>query len=69
MPRHAAGLNALYNEYKYMFWRTGRRVGQCVHAQVYDDPSEDDILLFEAPSPDIASHIVSVHNADLEVQE
>lgn len=63
MPgRHAAGLDGTYREFEPMRWRTGRRVGQCVHAQVNADPSEDDVLLFECPSPSIAQLVVREHN-------
>lgn len=63
--RHAAGIDAMYQEYETMKWRTGRRVGQCVHAQVHEDPSEDDVLLFECPSPRIAKLVVKRHNGVL----
>lgn len=62
MSRHAAGVNAMYQEYEAMIWRTGRRVGQCVHAQVLDIPSEEDVLLFECPSLRIAKLVVDNHN-------
>jgi len=62
--RHAEGLDELYAPYEDMFWRTGRRVGQCVHALTHpsNEPSEDDVLLFECPSPAIANLVVKVHN-------
>jgi hypothetical protein len=60
--RHVDGINELYEPYEKMKWRTGRRVGQCVHAQVREMPSEEDVLLFEAPSPRIALLIVAQHN-------
>lgn len=60
--RHASDINDVYKEYEDLFWRTGRRVGQCVHAQVHSEPSDDDVLLFECPSPDIAALVVKVHN-------
>lgn len=65
--RHVEGLDELYEPYEGMTWRPGRRVGQCVHAQINEGPSEDDILLFEAPSPRIARMIVEQHNGSLGV--
>lgn len=59
----------MYQEYEGMYWRTGRRVGQCVHAQVNKEPSEDDVLLFECPSPRLALLVVKTHNFWLESKE
>lgn len=65
MARYAAGINAMYSGYENMLWRVGRRVGQCVHAQVRAAPSEEDVLLFACPSPSLASLVVREHNAAL----
>lgn len=46
-------------------WRTGRRVGRCIHAMVGPDPSESDVLIGVFDSPELSERIVALHNQAL----
>jgi hypothetical protein len=44
-------------------WRTGRRVGRTVYAQIGPDPSGDDVLIGVLDHPRLAADAVDTHNA------
>jgi hypothetical protein len=46
-------------------WRTGRRVGRCIHMMVGAEPSEEDVLIAVTDDPALSRHIVELHNSAL----
>lgn len=46
-------------------WRTGRKVGRTIYAQVGEEPSDDDALIGMVDTPEIARRLVDDHNAML----
>ena len=47
-------------------WRTGRRVGRTIYAQIGDQPSDDDPLIGMMDSIGLAIATVRAHNAEHE---
>lgn len=45
-----------------MAWRTGRKVGRTVYAQLGPEPSDDDPLIGCMDTPEIAADAVDAHN-------
>jgi hypothetical protein len=43
-------------------WRQGRRVGRCIHMMVGVEASENDVLIGVFDTPELAAHIVALHN-------
>jgi hypothetical protein len=46
-------------------WRTGRKVGRTIYAQVGAIPSDDDQLIGVMDTPELATETVRAHNACL----
>lgn len=44
-------------------WRTGRKVGRTIYAQVRIEPSDGDVLIGMMDSRELASEAVEAHNA------
>jgi len=49
-----------------MQWRVGRKLGRTIYAQLYPEPSDDDVLIGMFDSPRLAAECVRSHNAVLE---
>lgn len=47
-------------------WRTGRKVGRTIYAQLGKSPSDDDPLIGLMDTPALAASAVETHNASLE---
>lgn len=44
-------------------WRTGRKVGRTIYAQVHgEEASEDDVLIGMMDTSDLANEVVEAHN-------
>jgi hypothetical protein len=43
-------------------WRTGRKVGRTVYAQLGPEPSDDDPLIGLMDTPEMAARVVQDHN-------
>jgi hypothetical protein len=48
-------------------WRTGRRVGRNIYAQVGDDPSDDDVIIGQMDTAELAQGAVDSHNVAYDV--
>lgn len=46
-------------------WRTGRKVGRTIYAQMGPEPSDDDPLIGVMDTPDLARLVVRAVNATL----
>lgn len=44
-------------------WRTGRRVGRTLYAQIGPDPSDGDVLIGVLDYPRLAAEVADTHNA------
>lgn len=49
-----------------MHWRTGRKVGRTIYAQVDAEPSDNDVLIGVMDEAELASEVVATHNAVLD---
>jgi hypothetical protein len=47
-------------------WRTGRKVGRTIYAQIGSKPSDDDVLIGTMDLPRLAEEVVTAHNAILQ---
>jgi hypothetical protein len=47
-------------------WRTGRKVGRTLYAQIGNVPSDDDVLIGVMDTPELADEAAKAHNATLE---
>lgn len=43
-------------------WRTGRKVGRTIYAQLGPEPSDDDVLIGMMDTPELAAEAVGCHN-------
>lgn len=46
-------------------WRTGRKVGRTIYAQVGEQPSDEDVLIGVMDTPRLAEEAANAHNAAL----
>lgn len=46
-------------------WRTGRKLGRTLYAQVGEQPGYDDVLLGLLETPEIATYVATLHNGTL----
>ena len=46
-------------------WRTGRKVGRTIYAQLGDKPSDDDLLIGTLDTKELAKEAVRAHNVTL----
>ena len=46
-------------------WRTGRRVGRTIYAQVGNEVSSRDVLIGMLDTPELAAEVCAAHNARL----
>jgi hypothetical protein len=44
-------------------WRTGRKAGRTIYAQLGADPDDEDILIGVMDTPNLAREVVTEHNA------
>lgn len=44
------------------YWRTGRKLGRTIYAQLDQDPSDYDMFIGIMDSPELAQHVVDAHN-------
>lgn len=49
----------------WLVWRTGRKVGRTIYAQLGELPSDDDRLIGVMDTPVMASEVVNAHNEAL----
>jgi hypothetical protein len=49
-------------------WRTGRKVGRTIYAQLGAEPSDEDPLIGVMDTPQLASAAVAEHNAARKVR-
>ena len=49
-------------DYTKIKWRTGRKVGRTIYAQVGDAPADNDPLIGVMDSPELAQAAVEAHN-------
>jgi hypothetical protein len=54
------------HSYKWLPWRTGRKVGRTIYAQVTDEPSDDDVLIGVMDTSVLAHEAVMCHNLTLD---
>jgi len=47
------------------WWRTGRKVGRTIYAQLGDEPSDDDLLIGVMDTKRLAEEACRAHNAAL----
>lgn len=47
-------------------WRTGRKVGRTIYAQIGSDPSDGDVLIGVMDTAALAAAAVRAHNHDIE---
>ena len=43
-------------------WRTGRKVGRTIYAQLGPEPSDDDVLIGMMDTPELAAEACAAHN-------
>lgn len=55
-------------ELRALKWRTGRKVGRTVYAQLGHEPSDGDILIGMMGTPLLAAAVAATHNYWLVVQ-
>lgn len=51
-----------------MPWRTGRKVGRTIYAQIGDAPADHDPLIGVMDTRELADHAVRAHNVILRLQ-
>ena len=54
---------ASVHDYPNVTWRTGRKVGRTVYAQLNPQPSDEDILIGVFDTRELATSAVEAHNA------
>ena len=47
---------------QWLRWRTGRKVGRTIYAQIGEFPSDDDVLIGVMDTPVLADDAVRAHN-------
>lgn len=50
------------DDYAYHQWRTGRKVGRTVYAQIGSEPSDNDVLIGVFDTPGLAAAAIDAHN-------
>ncbi len=53
------------NDYAQIRWRTGRKVGRTIYAQLGPEPSDDDPIIGMMDTPELAEQAVRDHNQSL----